>query len=75
MLFEPLGQQGSPVHPYHVPSSQWIFKIDHRKSLRGFGDNVRERPGPKGVTLSGKNEKGETPTPYLNAPSHNYLAT
>ncbi|MGN5388944.1 CU044_5270 family protein [Streptomyces sp. JL7001] len=31
--------------------------------------------GPKGVTLAGKNEKGETPTPYLNAPSHNYLAT
>ncbi|WP_030771311.1 CU044_5270 family protein [Streptomyces sp. NRRL F-2664] len=30
--------------------------------------------GPKGMTLEGKNEKGETPTPYLNAPSHNYLA-
>lgn len=30
--------------------------------------------GPKGVTLEGKNEKGETPTAYLNAPTHNYLA-
>ncbi|MFD9083007.1 CU044_5270 family protein [Streptomyces erythrochromogenes] len=30
--------------------------------------------GPKGVTLAGKNEKGETPTPYLNAPSYDYLA-
>ncbi|MFE7183631.1 CU044_5270 family protein [Streptomyces erythrochromogenes] len=32
------------------------------------------RTGPKGVTLAGKNEKGETPTPYLNAPSYYYLA-
>ncbi|MFF9977961.1 CU044_5270 family protein [Streptomyces erythrochromogenes] len=30
--------------------------------------------GPKGMTLAGKNEKGETPTPYLNAPSYDYLA-
>ncbi|MFJ1567531.1 CU044_5270 family protein [Streptomyces erythrochromogenes] len=30
--------------------------------------------GPKGVTLAGKNEKGETPTPYLNAPTYDYLA-
>ncbi|MER7735097.1 CU044_5270 family protein [Streptomyces erythrochromogenes] len=30
--------------------------------------------GPKGITLAGKNEKGETPTPYLNAPSYDYLA-
>ncbi|MFF7300435.1 CU044_5270 family protein [Streptomyces sp. NPDC008265] len=30
--------------------------------------------GPGGITLEGKNEKGETPTPYLNAPSYDYLA-
>ncbi|MER6252419.1 CU044_5270 family protein [Streptomyces sp. NPDC001584] len=31
--------------------------------------------GPEGVTLAGPDEKGNTPTPYLNAPSYNYLAT
>ncbi|WKD32652.1 CU044_5270 family protein [Streptomyces xanthophaeus] len=31
--------------------------------------------GPEGVTLAGPDEKGNTPTPYLNAPSHDYLAT
>ncbi|MFF4444761.1 CU044_5270 family protein [Streptomyces sp. NPDC001502] len=31
--------------------------------------------GPEGVTLAGPDEKGNTPTPYLNAPTHNYLAT
>ncbi|MEV7511882.1 CU044_5270 family protein [Streptomyces sp. NPDC091201] len=30
--------------------------------------------GPGGITLEGKNEKGQTPTPYLNAPSYDYLA-
>ncbi|RSS75489.1 CU044_5270 family protein [Streptomyces sp. WAC06614] len=31
--------------------------------------------GPEGVTLEGPDERGNTPTPHLNAPSHNYLAT
>ncbi|MFG2228829.1 CU044_5270 family protein [Streptomyces sp. NPDC048723] len=31
--------------------------------------------GPEGVTLAGPDEKGNTPTPYLNAPTYNYLAT
>ncbi|MCX5176995.1 CU044_5270 family protein [Streptomyces virginiae] len=30
--------------------------------------------GPEGVTLAGPDEKGNTPTPYLNAPSYDYLA-
>ncbi|MFE2143087.1 CU044_5270 family protein [Streptomyces sp. NPDC059456] len=30
--------------------------------------------GPEGVTLEGPDEKGQTPTPYLNAPSYDYLA-
>ncbi|MGW3327021.1 CU044_5270 family protein [Streptomyces virginiae] len=30
--------------------------------------------GPEGVTLAGPDEKGNTPTPYLNAPTYNYLA-
>ncbi|MFB7257784.1 CU044_5270 family protein [Streptomyces nojiriensis] len=31
--------------------------------------------GPEGVTLAGPDEMGNTPTPHLNAPTHNYLAT
>ncbi|WP_314243921.1 CU044_5270 family protein [Streptomyces sp. DSM 40907] len=31
--------------------------------------------GPEGVTLAGPDEKGNTPTPHLNAPTHHYLAT
>lgn len=30
--------------------------------------------GPQGVTLAGRDEKGNVPTPYLNAPTYNYLA-
>ncbi|MFJ6371947.1 CU044_5270 family protein [Streptomyces virginiae] len=30
--------------------------------------------GPEGVTLAGRDEKGNVPTPYLNAPTYNYLA-
>ncbi|GGZ30347.1 CU044_5270 family protein [Streptomyces avidinii] len=30
--------------------------------------------GPEGVTLAGPDEKGNAPTPHLNAPTHNYLA-
>ncbi|WP_327383328.1 MULTISPECIES: CU044_5270 family protein [unclassified Streptomyces] len=30
--------------------------------------------GPEGVTLAGLDEKGNTPTPYLNAPTYDYLA-
>ncbi|WP_030711538.1 CU044_5270 family protein [Streptomyces sp. NRRL S-237] len=30
--------------------------------------------GPEGVTLAGPDEKGNAPTPYLNAPTYNYLA-
>ncbi|MEV0415100.1 CU044_5270 family protein [Streptomyces sp. NPDC050448] len=30
--------------------------------------------GPEGVTLEGTDEKGQTPTANLNAPSYNYLA-
>ncbi|MFJ6486047.1 MULTISPECIES: CU044_5270 family protein [unclassified Streptomyces] len=30
--------------------------------------------GPEGVTLAGPDEKGNTPTPYLNAPTYDYLA-
>ncbi|MFH9726428.1 CU044_5270 family protein [Streptomyces sp. NPDC017254] len=31
--------------------------------------------GPEGITLEGTDEKGNTPTPHLGAPSHDYLAT
>ncbi|QES56593.1 hypothetical protein DEJ51_22430 [Streptomyces venezuelae] len=31
--------------------------------------------GPKGVTLAGTDEKGNARTPYLNAPTYDYLAT
>ncbi|MFJ6757526.1 CU044_5270 family protein [Streptomyces sp. NPDC091273] len=30
--------------------------------------------GPEGLTLEGTDEKGQTPTPSLNSPSHDYLA-
>ncbi|MFF0553890.1 CU044_5270 family protein [Streptomyces sp. NPDC004311] len=30
--------------------------------------------GPEGITLEGKDERGRTPTPHLNAPSYDYLA-
>ncbi|MFG2716511.1 CU044_5270 family protein [Streptomyces goshikiensis] len=30
--------------------------------------------GPEGVTLEGPDERGQTPTAYLNAPTYNYLA-
>ncbi|MFG2971678.1 CU044_5270 family protein [Streptomyces sp. NPDC048331] len=31
--------------------------------------------GPKGVTLAGRDERGKARTPYLNAPTYNYLTT
>ncbi|MFD9371956.1 CU044_5270 family protein [Streptomyces sp. NPDC060020] len=31
--------------------------------------------GPEGITLAGKTEDGRLPQPYLNAPTHDYLAT
>ncbi|MFJ8666423.1 CU044_5270 family protein [Streptomyces sp. NPDC093600] len=30
--------------------------------------------GPEGITLEGRDEKGDVPTPHLGAPSHDYLA-
>ncbi|MFG2833413.1 CU044_5270 family protein [Streptomyces zaomyceticus] len=31
--------------------------------------------GPEGITLEGRDEKGDVPKPHLGAPSHDYLAT
>ncbi|MFB6622668.1 CU044_5270 family protein [Streptomyces sp. NPDC056374] len=31
--------------------------------------------GPEGITLEGRDEQGNVPTPHLGAPSHDYLAT
>ncbi|MGW6571180.1 CU044_5270 family protein [Streptomyces sp. NPDC054945] len=50
-------------HEWHSPDGTKGWLIEPGKT------------GPKGLTLAGPDEKGNPRTPYLNAPTYDYLAT
>ncbi|MFF8506909.1 CU044_5270 family protein [Streptomyces sp. NPDC015492] len=87
----PKGRAGQYIYIETRAANTHVKTVDGRSSLVSDPLHTRQswrspdglkgwliepgNTGPEGITLEGRDEKGDVPTPHLGAPSHDYLAT